>query len=128
MPANSATTKPNMPTGNGCHIHLQGIRGSPQIQQLLKEGQQMGNKTANRVQSLTTAPTSKDHPLSTICGPRGRCPCASHGVSNPAPIMGEGRACTCRGQSQSFRQPGLGWRIQPPIWERRSLLEGRRIG
>ncbi|MEQ2213670.1 hypothetical protein XENOCAPTIV_018865 [Xenoophorus captivus] len=41
--------------------------------------------------------------------------------------MGEGRACTCRGQSQSFRQPRSGWRIWSPIWERRSLLEGRRI-
>ncbi|MEQ2213243.1 hypothetical protein XENOCAPTIV_011788, partial [Xenoophorus captivus] len=38
MPADRATTKPNMPTVNGCHIHLQSGRGSPQIQQLLKEG------------------------------------------------------------------------------------------
>ncbi|MEQ2238562.1 hypothetical protein ILYODFUR_034369 [Ilyodon furcidens] len=96
MPANRATTKPNMPTGNGCHIHLQSGRGSPQIQQLLKEGQQMGNRTANRVQFLTTASVSKDRPLSTIGGPRGRCPCTSHDLSHPAPIMGEGRACTCR--------------------------------
>ncbi|KAK5617457.1 hypothetical protein CRENBAI_005771, partial [Crenichthys baileyi] len=34
--------KPNMPTGNGCHIHLQGGKGSPQ--QLLKEEHQMGNR------------------------------------------------------------------------------------
>ncbi|KAK5617458.1 hypothetical protein CRENBAI_005772, partial [Crenichthys baileyi] len=81
----------------------------------------------NRVHSLTTAPASKDRPLSTICGLSGWCPCASHSLSNPAPIKGEGRACTCRGQSQSFRRPGSGWRIRPPIWERRSLLEGRRI-
>ncbi|MEQ2221997.1 hypothetical protein ILYODFUR_021337 [Ilyodon furcidens] len=88
----------------------------------------MGNRTANRVQSLTTAPVSKDRPLSNINGPRGRCPCASHGLSRPAPIVGEGRACTCRGQCQSCKWPGSKWRIQPSIWERRSLLEGMCIG
>ncbi|MEQ2218781.1 hypothetical protein XENOCAPTIV_008065 [Xenoophorus captivus] len=39
MTANRATTEPNISTGNGCHIHLRGGRGSPQIQQPLKEGQ-----------------------------------------------------------------------------------------
>ncbi|KAK5599375.1 hypothetical protein CRENBAI_021925 [Crenichthys baileyi] len=110
MPAIRETTKTDMPTGYGCHMHLQSGRGSPQIQQLLKEGQQMGNRTANRVQSLTTAPVSKDRPLSTIGGP-----CARHDLPHPASIMGEGTAQT---RSRRVRDSSL--RDLDPPWKARS--------
>ncbi|MEQ2292447.1 hypothetical protein AMECASPLE_023207 [Ameca splendens] len=71
-------------------------------------------RTAYRVQSLTTAPVSKDSPLDTIDILRGQRPCGSHGVAHLASIMGEGRACHCIGQSQSCRQLGSGWENPAP--------------
>ncbi|MED6239724.1 hypothetical protein ATANTOWER_010215 [Ataeniobius toweri] len=93
-------------------------RGLPQIQQTLKEGQQMGDRTMNRVQSPTTAPDSKD---STIDIPHVLCPCTGHGVAHPAPIVGEARASFCSGQSKSCSRPGMEY-LAPQLGE-----EGRHI-
>ncbi len=77
---------------------------------------------------MITTPWSENSPHQGITFPRGR----STGVENGLNILGWEtwvyELGPFRGQAHSFHSSGWGWNIEPPAWDRRSLLKGSSRG
>ncbi len=77
---------------------------------------------------MITTPWSENSPHQGITFPHGR----STGVENGLNILGWEtwvyELGPLRGQAHSLHSSGWGWNIEPPAWDRRSLLKGSSRG
>ncbi len=83
---------------------------------------------------MVTAPWSENSPLQGIKFPRGGSSGVENGLNNLGWDTWVYQLGPLRGQAHSFHSSGWGWNIEPPAWDRRSLLtqeapeEARRGG
>ncbi len=77
---------------------------------------------------MVTTPWSENFPLQGIKFPRGGSSGVENGLNNLGWETWVYEQGPLRGQAHSFHSSGWGWNIEPPAWDRRSLLTGSSKG
>ncbi len=77
---------------------------------------------------MVTTPWSENSPLQGINFPRGGCSGVENSLNNLGWETWVYELGPLRGQAHSFQSSGCGWNIEPPAWDRRSLLTGSSRG
>ncbi len=78
---------------------------------------------------MVTTPWSKNSPLQGIKFPRGGSSGVENGLNNIGWETWVYELSPLRGQAHSFHSSSWGWNIEPPAWDRMSLLTGSsRVG
>ncbi len=122
------STQRNVVGTYGHHINLQSGRGWPCSEPILQELQHCTDWAVNWVQLTVTTPWSENFPLQGIKFPRGGSSWVENGLKNLGWETWVYELGPLRGQAHSFHSSGWGWNIEPPAWDRRSLLTGSSRG
>ncbi len=77
---------------------------------------------------MVTTSWSENSPLQGIKFPRGGSSGVENGLNNLGWETWDYELGPLRGQAHSFHSSGWGWNLEPPAWDRRSLLTGSSRG
>ncbi len=77
---------------------------------------------------MVTTPWSENSPLQGITFPRGGSSGVENGLNNLSWETWVYELGPLRGQAHSFHSSDWGWNLEPPAWDRRSLLTGSSRG